>query len=72
MEEGANGKLEVLDKISIEVEKDGEFVTSALTEHKDYIQTETQALSMELKKTLTDSTEVEMDEYTIKLKITVN
>ncbi|MCW5909699.1 MAG: isoleucine--tRNA ligase [Cyclobacteriaceae bacterium] len=64
--------LEVLDKISIEVEKNGELVTSALAEHKAYIQTETQALSMELKETLSGSTEVEMDEYTIKLKITVN
>jgi isoleucyl-tRNA synthetase len=64
--------LEVLDKISLEVEKNGEFVTAALVEHKAYIQTETQALSMELKEKVTDSTEVEMDEYNIKLKITVN
>jgi isoleucyl-tRNA synthetase len=64
--------LEILDKISIEVEKNGEFVTSALTEHKEYIRTETQALSLELKETLLNSTEVEMDEYNIKLKITVN
>lgn len=64
--------LEVLDKISIEVEKNGEFVTAALEEHQAYIQTETQALSMELKEKVSDSTEVEMDEYNIKLKITVN
>jgi isoleucyl-tRNA synthetase len=64
--------LEVLDKISIEVEKNGEFVTTALAEHQAYIQTETQALSMELKENVADSTEVEMDEYNIKLKITVN
>ncbi|HRG07333.1 MAG TPA: isoleucine--tRNA ligase, partial [Cyclobacteriaceae bacterium] len=64
--------LEVLDKISLEVEKNGEFVTAALVEHQAYIQTETQALSMELKEKVTDSTEVEMDEYNIKLKITVN
>lgn len=64
--------LEVLDKISIEVEKDGEFITSALAEHKAYIQTETQALSIELKEKVADSTQVEMDEYNIKLKITVN
>lgn len=64
--------LEVLDKISIEVEKNGEFVTAALAEHQAYIQTETQALSMELKENVADSTDVEMDEYNIKLKITVN
>jgi isoleucyl-tRNA synthetase len=64
--------LEVLDKINIEVEKNGEFVTSALAEHKEYIQTETQALSMDLKENVIDSTEVEMDEYNIKLKISVN
>jgi isoleucyl-tRNA synthetase len=64
--------LEVLDKISIEVEKNGEFVTAALAEHQAYIQTETQALSMELKENVADSTEVEMDEHNIKLKITVN
>lgn len=64
--------LEVLDKIKIEVEKNGELITSALSEHKEYIQTETQALTMELKESVIDSTEVEMDEYVIKLKITVN
>ncbi|MBX2897593.1 MAG: isoleucine--tRNA ligase [Cyclobacteriaceae bacterium] len=64
--------LEVLDKISIEVEKNGEFVTAALAEHKAYIQTETQALAMELKDKIADPTEVEMDEYNIKMKITVN
>ena len=64
--------LEVLDKISIEVERNGEFITSALTEHKEYISIETQALSLELKETVADATEVEMDEYSIKLKITVN
>ncbi|MBN8652850.1 MAG: isoleucine--tRNA ligase [Cytophagales bacterium] len=64
--------LEVLDKISIEVENNGEFVTAALAEHQAYIQTETQALFMELKEKVSDSTEVEMDEYNIKLKISVN
>ncbi len=61
--------LEVLDKISIEVEKDGEVVTSALTEYKDYISAETQALSLELKNAVTDATEVDMDEFVLKVKI---
>jgi isoleucyl-tRNA synthetase len=63
--------LEVLDKIGIEVEKDGEVVTAALTTFKDYISTETQALSLELKETITDATEVDMDEFMLKVKISV-
>jgi isoleucyl-tRNA synthetase len=63
--------LEVLDKISIEVEKDGEAVTAALTDFKEYISTETQALSLELKETLPNATEVDMDEFVLKIKINV-
>jgi isoleucyl-tRNA synthetase len=64
--------LEVLDKISIEVERDGEVVTSALTSFKDYISTETQALKLELKDKLTGAAEVDMDEFMLKIKISVN
>ncbi|MBP9927586.1 MAG: hypothetical protein KBF45_16555, partial [Cyclobacteriaceae bacterium] len=64
--------LAVLDKISIEVEKDGEIVSSALMEHKEYIRTETQALSLELTKKLSGASEVDMDEFILKVKITVN
>ena len=63
--------LEVLDKINIEVEKDGEAITAALTEFKDYISTETQALTLELKETLADATEVDVDEFVLKIRITV-
>ena len=63
--------LEVLDKISIEVEKDGEAVTAALTEFKDYISTETQALTLELKEKIVDATEVDMDEFVLKIRISV-
>lgn len=63
--------LEVLDKIAIEVERDGEAVTSALTDFKEYISTETQALSLELKEKLADGTEVDMDEFMLKVKIQV-
>jgi isoleucyl-tRNA synthetase len=63
--------LEVLDKISIEVEKDGEAVTAALTEFKDYISTETQALKLELKENIANATEVDMDEFVLKVKISV-
>ncbi len=69
--------LEVLDKIAIEVEKEslrngqGESVTSALTAFKDYISTETQALSLELKEKVVEAKEVDMDEYLLKVKISV-
>jgi isoleucyl-tRNA synthetase len=63
--------LEVLDKISIEVEKDGEALTAALTDFKEYISTETQALTLELKETITNATEVDMDEFVLKVKISV-
>jgi isoleucyl-tRNA synthetase len=61
--------FEVLDKISIEVEKNGEAVTSALSEFNDYIRTETQALSLELKDKVSGAAEVEMDEFILKVKI---
>jgi isoleucyl-tRNA synthetase len=67
--------LEVLDKISIEVEKDqlpkdqAELVVRALTEFKDYISTETQALSLEFKDKLGESVDAEMDEFILKVKL---
>lgn len=64
--------LEVLDKISIEVEKNGESVAAALREHQDYIRTETQALSLELKDRVTEPSEVDMDDFVLKVKIAVN
>jgi isoleucyl-tRNA synthetase len=63
--------LEVLDKINIEVERDGEVVTSALTIFKDYISTETQALTLELKENVAGAAEVDMDEFMLKIKISV-
>ncbi|MEZ4973279.1 MAG: isoleucine--tRNA ligase [Cyclobacteriaceae bacterium] len=66
--------LEVLDKISIEVEKGqngSASVTEALTQFKDYISTETQALSLELKEQVKEATEVDMDEFMLKVKISV-
>lgn len=63
--------LEVLDKIGIEVEKDGEVVTAALTEFKEYISIETQALSLELKEKVAGASDVDMDEFQLKVKISV-
>lgn len=61
--------LDVLDKIGIEVEKDGEVVTAALMQFKDYISTETQARSFEFKEKITDAAAVDMDDFTLKVKI---
>jgi isoleucyl-tRNA synthetase len=63
--------LEVLDRISIEVERDGEILNSALTYFKDYISTETQALTLELKDKVTDAAEVDMDDFMLRIKISV-
>jgi isoleucyl-tRNA synthetase len=63
--------LEVLDKIGIEVEKDGEAVTTALTQFRDYISTETQALSFEFKDKIAEGTAVDMDDFSLKVKIFV-
>ena len=63
--------LEVLDKIGIEVQKDGELATAALTEFNNYIRTETQALSLELKENVAGGTEVDMDEFVLKVKISL-
>jgi isoleucyl-tRNA synthetase len=59
--------LQVLDKIGIEVERDGELAALALTEFKEYISTETQALSLELKDKLANASEVDMDEFVLKV-----
>jgi len=63
--------LDVLDKINIEVEKDGELATSSLKEFKDYICTETQSLSLEIKENVSDGTEVDMDEFILKVKVSL-
>ncbi len=63
--------LEVLDKIGIEVQKDSELATSAIMEFKDYIRTETQALSLELKENVAEGTEVDMDEFVLKVRISL-
>ncbi|MFM8742103.1 MAG: DUF5915 domain-containing protein, partial [Cytophagales bacterium] len=61
--------LEVLDKISITVQKDGELVAASITEFKEYICTETQALSLEFEENLNESTEVDVDEFMLNVNI---
>lgn len=63
--------MEVLDKITIEVERNGEAMTSAISEFKQYISTETQAVSLEIKDNVVNATEVDMDEQVLKVLIRV-
>ena len=61
--------LEVQDKIRITIEKNADFVNSALVEHREYICRETQALDLVLEDHLTDGAPVEMDDLTLVVKI---
>jgi isoleucyl-tRNA synthetase len=63
--------LDVLDKIEIEVEQNGGMVTSALMQFKEYISTETQALSLEVKNSVAAATAVEVDEFKVKVRIEI-
>jgi isoleucyl-tRNA synthetase len=63
--------LAVLDKIAVEVQKDSDQINAALSEFADYIRTETQAFTLELKSSVTDGVDVEMEESVLKVKIRV-
>ena len=62
--------LEVLDKILIELQNSSPEVDKAITEFSDYIRTETQALSLELKSSVSDAVEIEMEDFNLKVKVT--
>ena len=61
--------LDVMDKIKITVQKKNELIDAALTSNKEYICSETQALSLTLADTLQDGKTVDMDEFELLLKI---
>jgi isoleucyl-tRNA synthetase len=63
-------RMEVLDKISIEVENGNALGATSLKEFKEYICTETQALHLEFKDRLTDGVEVDMDEFVMNIQVT--
>ncbi|MCU0398479.1 MAG: isoleucine--tRNA ligase [Cyclobacteriaceae bacterium] len=63
--------LEVLDKIAIEIERNGDALTSAISQFKQYISTETQAVSLDIKDQISNATEVDMDEQMLKVQIRV-
>jgi isoleucyl-tRNA synthetase len=60
--------MEVLDKIRIEVERQGER-TAAMAEHAPYIQSETQALDLLFKEQLPEGVVVDMDDFSLKVKV---
>ena len=63
--------FDVLDKIAIQVEKNA-LSDNALTEFADYIQTETQAITLDIvPTTIENGTEIDMDEFTLKVKVTL-
>jgi isoleucyl-tRNA synthetase len=61
--------LDVMDKIKITVQKKNELIDAALTANKEYICSETQALSLTLADALPDGKTVDMDEFELLLKI---
>lgn len=66
--------LEVLDKIGIEVENNGQagkLAATALSEFGVYIRMETQAVSLELKEKVTQGSEIDMDEFVLKVKVSL-
>lgn len=60
--------MDVLDKIAVEVEAANGF-TEALTEYKEYISKEVQAVSLEMKASVAGAVEVDMDDALLKVKI---
>lgn len=62
--------LEVQDKIQIEVAKHSDLTDAAMKNFASYIQTETQALSLELKDSVQDGTVLDMDEFELTVRIT--
>ncbi|MFN8353027.1 MAG: isoleucine--tRNA ligase [Spirosomataceae bacterium] len=63
--------LEVTDKISISLKDTYELVSTALEANKEYICSETQALSLHILPELHEAVSVEMDEYLLDVKIEV-
>lgn len=61
--------LEVQDKINILIEKNTDLVNAALEANKEYICTETQALSLNISESIMDGSLLEMDEHKLKIKI---
>jgi len=59
---------EIVDKITVEIEGRDE-INEAVKEYSGYIASQTLANSVVLVKELTDATELEFDEYTVKISV---
>ncbi|RKQ50823.1 isoleucyl-tRNA synthetase [Roseivirga pacifica] len=64
--------LDVQDKISVKVSSEEALVNESLTDNKAYICEETQATTLELAATGTESHEVDIDGHILKLELSVN
>ena len=63
--------LDVQDKINIRIQSDDDLVKEAISDNKDYICTEVQALKLELVDEIADARELDLDKYKVKVQITV-
>ncbi|MDP4239088.1 MAG: isoleucine--tRNA ligase [Bacteroidota bacterium] len=63
----SNG-YEIVDKISVEIESREE-INEAVKEYSNYIASQTLAVAVLLSTELTDATELEFDEYTVKVSV---
>ena len=63
--------LDVQDKINIQVAKNQALINEALTANAAYVCEETQALSLDVVESISDAQSVEIDEWTLEVKIAV-
>jgi isoleucyl-tRNA synthetase len=61
--------LDVQDKINIRIAKHDDLVNAALKNFAKYIQTETQAVTLEVNDSLTDATVLDMDDFELVVKV---
>lgn len=63
--------FDVVDKIGIQLENNNQELVSAVLAFKEYISQEVQAKSLEIQDRVSEASEVEMEEYLLRLKIEV-
>ena len=63
--------LEIQDKIKVTLQKNSGIINEAVTDFKEYICTEVQALSFNFVDNLSDGQPLEMDEFNLNLKVEV-
>ncbi len=61
--------LDVLDKISIQIKTDNSFVIESLSEFKEYISVETQALELEFISELAEATTLDIEDFIVTVNI---